>query len=232
MTYNSEWSIGGGMNASPDPWAAYRDKYNAAGGYAGTGKDLFQWMQNQNQKAEGAQNLANDRASLASWMRTMQNNPMTGQYINMAREAADPFAAQRGQYQGQLNSLMANPGSFSSSPAYKFAYDQGLEAVNRNLAAKGLANSGTRLNELTRFGQGMAGQQYFNQANLLAKLAGVDASNPGAAAGAITSIANQQNNPAEWARLWETGREANQANDLGVAKLGNVLKPYYAYTGY
>ena len=79
----------------------------------------------------------------------------------------------------------AEPGSFASSPAYKFAFDQGTEALNRSMASKGLANSGTRLAELTKYGQGLAGQQYFNQANLLSKLAGVDASSPSAAAGPL-----------------------------------------------
>lgn len=98
-----------------------------------------------------------------------------------AAGVADPFARQRPQYQTQLQTLMQDPGSFASSPAYSFAFDQGLEAVNRTAAAKGMLGSGNRLYELTNYGQGMAGQQYFNQANLLATLAGATSGSPGTA---------------------------------------------------
>jgi len=65
-----------------------------------------------------------------------------------------------GAYRTRLNSLMNNPDSISNTGAYKFAFNQGNEAVNRNLAAKGLLKSGNRLSELTKFGQGLASQQY------------------------------------------------------------------------
>ena len=64
------------------------------------------------------------------------------------------------QYRTRLNSLMDNPDSIANTGAYKFAFNQGNEAVNRNLAAKGLLKSGNRLAELTKFGQGLASQQY------------------------------------------------------------------------
>lgn len=100
---------------------------------------------------------------------------------------ADPFAGQReqywtdlrnqvtasgqpGAYQNQLATLMSSPGSMATSPMYQFAFDQGLNAVNRTQAARGMLGSGNRLYELTNYGQGLAGQQYFNQANLLSGL--------------------------------------------------------------
>jgi len=64
------------------------------------------------------------------------------------------------QYRTRLNTLMDNPDSIANTGAYKFAFQQGNEAVNRNLAAKGLLKSGNRLAELTKFGQGLASQQY------------------------------------------------------------------------
>jgi len=97
-------------------------------------------------------------------------------YGDQAARYADPFMGERGKYQKQLSDLLANPGSFSSSPVYKFAYDQGLEALNR----KGSLRSGNKLAELERYGQGLAGQQYYNQAKLLSDLA-VSGSSPTAA---------------------------------------------------
>lgn len=64
------------------------------------------------------------------------------------------------QYRTRLNTLMDNPDSIANTGAYKFAFQQGNEAVNRSLAARGLLKSGNRLAELTKFGQGLASQQY------------------------------------------------------------------------
>lgn len=98
-----------------------------------------------------------------------------------AANLADPFRNERGAYQNHLRTLMANPGSIASSPTYQFAFDQGMDAINRRAAATGRANSGNVLGELTRFGQGLAGQQFFNQANLLALLSGATTGSPAAA---------------------------------------------------
>ena len=74
------------------------------------------------------------------------------------------------QYRTRLNSLMDNPDSIANTGAYKFAFQQSNEAVNRNLAAKGLLKSGNRLAELTKFGQGLASQQYGDEFNRMASL--------------------------------------------------------------
>lgn len=76
-------------------------------------------------------------------------------------------------YQQRLNALLDNPDSIANTGVYKFAFDQGNEAINRNLAAKGLLKSGNRLAELTKFGQGLASQQYGSEADRLAKLYGI-----------------------------------------------------------
>lgn len=88
-------------------------------------------------------------------------------YGDQAARYADPFMSERGKYQKQLSDLMANPGSLTSSPAYQFAYNQGLEAINR----KGGVRSGAKLAALQQYGQGLASQQYQTQAKLLSDLA-------------------------------------------------------------
>jgi len=97
-------------------------------------------------------------------------------YGDQAARYADPFMGERGKYQKQLSDLLADPGGYASSPVYKFAYDQGLEALNR----KGSLRSGNKLAALEKYGQDMASQQYFPQAKLLSDLA-VGGSSPGAA---------------------------------------------------
>jgi hypothetical protein len=75
-----------------------------------------------------------------------------------------------GAYRKRLNSLMDNPDSIANTGAYKFAFNQGNEAINRNLAARGLLKSGNRLTELTKFGQGLASQQYGAEMDRLSNL--------------------------------------------------------------
>ena len=70
----------------------------------------------------------------------------------------------------KLNTLLQNPGSVTSTPGYQFAYNQGLEAVNRTAAAKGQLGSGNRLYDLTKFGQGLASQTYNNTVSQLTNL--------------------------------------------------------------
>ena len=73
-------------------------------------------------------------------------------------------------YRTRLNALLDNPDAIANTGVYKFALNQGNEAVNRNLAAKGLLKSGNRLAELTKFGQGLASQQYGQEADRLSNI--------------------------------------------------------------
>ena len=75
----------------------------------------------------------------------------------------------------KLNTLLQNPSSVKSTPGYQFAYNQGLEAVNRTAAAKGQLGSGNRLYDLTKFGQGLASQTYNNTVSQLTNLLNRDA---------------------------------------------------------
>ena len=70
----------------------------------------------------------------------------------------------------KLSELLSNPSSIESQPGYQWAYNQGLEAVNRTAAAKGQLGSGNRLYDLTKYGQGLASQQYGNTVSQLGNL--------------------------------------------------------------
>lgn len=74
-------------------------------------------------------------------------------------------------YENRLQKLMENPDSIQNSGAYRFAFDQGQQAIERSAAAKGMLNSGNVLAELARYGQGMASQQYDKEADRLGNLA-------------------------------------------------------------
>lgn len=87
---------------------------------------------------------------------------------------------------------------FYESPDYQFTFDQGTRAVEQSLAKRGLggaADSGAAMKSLTRFGQGLASQQFSNYRNSLAALAGIGqtATTTGASFGASTSSAVGRN---------------------------------------
>lgn len=159
---------GFGWNYRPpviSPEAAMPRYYNPQ-----TGKyDLLQAPQNQ------AANLAIEQA----------NKDLAGigsmTEINAQGAAmADPFASQRPQYQNALANLMA--GDFSiNDPSYKFRFDQGQQALERSAAAKGFLGSGNVLQELQKYGQDMASQEYQNQYNRLLPLTGATTGSPGTA---------------------------------------------------
>lgn len=112
-----------------------------------------------------------------------------------AARLADPFGNERKQYQNKLKTLVDDPGSFSSSPFYKFAYDQGLNALQR----KGSVRSGNKLAALMKYGQGMASQAYFPQANLLSTLSGATTGSPAAAGLSVAGAFERSQNLANLA---------------------------------
>lgn len=70
-------------------------------------------------------------------------------------------------FSGGNNSLgsLVSPQNFNQSDAYKWNFEQGREAVNRTAADRRMLGSGNRLSELTKFGQGLASQEYGNEFN-------------------------------------------------------------------
>ena len=86
----------------------------------------------------------------------------------------DPFKEYRGEFGNRLAGLQRGDQRFTAmDPSYQFRYDQGLEAVNRSLAAQGQIGSGLQMKALMDYGQGAASQEYSNEWNRLASLAGV-----------------------------------------------------------
>lgn len=101
-----------------------------------------------------------------------------GFYREMAGDRLSQFMGQQDPsnvYRSKLQQMTM--GKFSpDDPSYKWRFDQGQQAVERSLAAKGLLNSGNAAIELQQYGQGAASQEYAAQFDrLLRGLAGVDA---------------------------------------------------------
>jgi hypothetical protein len=64
-------------------------------------------------------------------------------------------------------------GGFYASPGYQFRLDEGSRAYDRSAAARGMLLSGAQVKAQTRYGQGMASEEFGNYANRLAAIAGV-----------------------------------------------------------
>src|SRR5882672_7685187 len=87
------------------------------------------------------------------------------QQTQMAKQAfaqSNPFGPYRPEYAKQLQDLMKDPSSITKDPGYQFQFDQGQQAVERSMAAKGFLGSGNEAIALTEYGQGFA-QNYLKQ---------------------------------------------------------------------
>lgn len=141
-----------------------------------------------------------------------------------AARLADPFANERKQYQNKLSTLVSDPGSFSSSPFYKFAYDQGLNALQR----KGSVRSGNKLAALMKYGQDAASQLYFPQANLLSTLSGATTGSPAAAGLSVSGAFNRSQDQAQIAAAQRAGGGALSGGGGGFGYVPNSTNPALA----
>lgn len=109
------------------------------------------------------------------------SNQATQQSIDEQKREFDINQANQAPWlnagKGALSQMQAlNGGDFSSftqSPDYQFALDQGQGALDRDAAARGSLYSGGHSTDVMKFAQGLASQNYNNYYNRLAGLAGV-----------------------------------------------------------
>ena len=94
---------------------------------------------------------------------------------------ADPYAQYRSQAAGQLQNLLADPNTITSTPGYQFNLQQGLQAQQAQQAAQGRLVSGGGLLQAQQFGQQYAQSSLSQQESLLATLSGANQAPAGAA---------------------------------------------------
>ena len=94
---------------------------------------------------------------------------------------ADPYAAYRPQAAAQLQNLLSNPSTITSTPGYQFNLQQGLQAQQAQQAAQGRLVSGGGLLQAQQFGQQYATSQLSQQQALLSQLSGATQAPAGAA---------------------------------------------------
>lgn len=117
-------------------------------------------------------------------------------------------------------------GGFNTTPGYQFRRDEGIKALDRSSAARGMNLSGAQLKGVQRFGDGLASDEWNNYRNGVAQLAGF-----GNSAAGTQSQANQ----ALGAGLGNAAIAGGQARVSGYANMGNLASnaigqmPLYYY---
>ena len=126
-----------------------------------------------------------------------------------------------------------------ATPGYQFQRDQGRRAVERSGAARGLLESGAILQELERFGQGLASQNFGNYqqqllslanatsnqalfgANSIQSLAGAQAGQQQAAGSSLAGIAQQQAAQRASA-LQQSGKRTTTSQQFNIAGMSGL----------
>ncbi len=80
-------------------------------------------------------------------------------YMDAGRTGINALA----EYATHRPNFSFNPSDLEHDPGYQFQLGQGTAAVNNSASARGLLTSGNTLQDLTKFGQGLAGT-YYNDA--------------------------------------------------------------------
>lgn len=77
--------------------------------------------------------------------------------------AYDPYVETGATANNAFARLLQDPSSVRSLPGYQFAQEEGVKALDRGAASRGMLNSGRGSKDLLRFGTGLADQTYGNQ---------------------------------------------------------------------
>lgn len=105
-----------------------------------------------------------------------------------------------------------------ATPGYNWMFNQGVNAIDRSAAAKGMLGSGNVAKALTQYGQGLADQSYNNYMNRLAGLIGT-----GQNAAAQTGQFGQQSANATSNALMQAGQAQDQAALYNAQHSGSGL---------
>ena len=173
--------------------------YSSKGGAGDRSTAILNWQREQGQDYL-SQILGGGTSASASSSSGGGGNPFSVPTMNTGNR----FEAGLTDAEARLRSLLDDPDSIKQTGAYKFRVKQGEEALQRQLGARGMLNSGNRLMELTKYGQDMGSQEYENQfgrlGNLLTNYTGgwigdknANTSRYSAEAGAWNAANNSQN---------------------------------------
>ena len=180
----------------------------------------------------GGTNPASQPLSYADWAAQQNGKGQASDGVQGGVQGAAP--TQEGYQQYLQQQQQQNNPDFqkilSSQPGYQFQLDQGNQMVQRNLAAKGLLNSGAAGKALTQYGQGVA-QNYAQQyTGGLQSLAGLGQSATQNQIGANTNASNNISNAQIYSGNAQAQGAINSANSYAsaVQSLGGLAGQVYS----
>jgi len=165
-----------------------------------------------------------------------QAGQIIGQEFERSRESLQPFSGVGTSALDQLALSLGLPTStgetpdgrdfseFFKSPGFQFRLDEGVKAVERSAASRGLLQSGAGIKAVQRFGEGLASSEFNNYFNQLFSL-----SEQGRAA--TTTVAGLGANAAAGQADAALGRQQARASGFlnvaqnigGLASAGGIL---------
>lgn len=104
--------------------------------------------------------------------------------------------------------------NFQADPGYQFRMDEGIKALDRSAAARGVLNSGGQGRRLVRYGQDYASNEYQNVYNRIAQIAGFGRGASSESAGVIVNTGQSVGN---------TLVNAGEARASGFLAGGNAI---------
>ncbi len=110
-------------------------------------------------------------------------------------------------------------GNFTNTPDYQFAFDQGLQALDRSAASRGSLLSGGQVKGAQEFGQGLASQQFSNYFNRLLSLFQVG----GNAAGTFLGGAVNSGNAALNGALTSAQQQGSTLSSIGATQAAGTI---------
>jgi hypothetical protein len=191
-----------------------------------------------NASAGAAKNAANAQVQAGQNASQTQLN-----MYNQTRQDQAPWRQAGGNALNSLEGYYGLPGAngkvdpnagaadnklIQSLPGYQFNLQQGNQAVQRNLAANGLLDSGAAQKALTQYGQGMATQASGQYLNGLQSLAGLGQSSTAQTGQAGTYAGAQIGSNQIYAGNAQASGYANQSNAInsGLSGLSGIYGNY------
>ncbi len=116
-------------------------------------------------------------------------------------------------------------GNFTNTPDYRFAFSQGLQALDRSAASRGNLMSGGQVKGAQEFGQGLASQQFSNYFNRLLSLGQMGSQAAGTALGGSVSALGPIGNTISSIGATQAAGTIGSANSLvgGLQGAGNAI---------
>lgn len=192
-------------------------------------------------KSAKAQEKAADKAAQA------QKNALAAQ-TELAKPYVEAGKTALTEYQKLAPYQSFGMQQFQADPGYGFRMSEGLKALERSAAARGLLQSGGTLKDITRFGQNLASAEYENAFSryLSEREARMDpyryltglgqatavgqASNVGTTGAALADIAAQRGNVQAAQAMGTAGAIGNALGGIGQAVGGYYAnEPYMNY---